>query len=127
LDLLRGHIKAIKLLHLELLFLGALMKVLYQEITLVPLGAMVSFLVVELTLSRTMDLLIHMAEQTLMVRILPLVVLLLPTPTGAIWKNPPIREPKGLLHLHTVILDVTLPACRLQVYRHIFPVLLFIR
>jgi len=103
------------------------MKVLYQEITLVPLGAMVSFLVVELTLSKTMDLLIHMAEQTLMVRILPLVVLLLPTPTGAIWKNPPIREPKGLLHLHTVILDVTLPACRLQVYRHIFPVLLFIR
>ena len=68
------------------------MKVLNQEIKLVTLGAMVSFLVAELSLSRTMDLLIHMAEQTLMVRILPLVVLLLPTPTGAKWKNPPMRE-----------------------------------
>lgn len=42
------------------------------------------------------------------------------------WSNmedPTMREPKGLLHLHTVIVDVTLPACRLQVYRHICPVL----
>ncbi|XP_011001165.1 PREDICTED: uncharacterized protein LOC105108530 [Populus euphratica] len=70
LDLLWWHIKAIKVLpYLELLFLVELEQVLYQEITVVALGALVLFLVVELTLAKTMDLLIHMAEQTLLVRI----------------------------------------------------------
>jgi len=103
-------------------FLIELVQVLYQEITVVALGALVPFLVVELTLAKTMDLLVHMAEQTLLVRIVLLVLLLLPNPTGAIWQNPSQGELQGHLPLHAIMLEVSPPACRLQyIFSQSFP------
>jgi hypothetical protein len=103
-------------------FLIELVQVLYQEITVVALGALVPFLVVELTLAKTMDLLVHIAEQTLLVRIVLLVLLLLPNPTGAIWQNPSQGELQGHLPLHAIMLEVSPPACRLQyIFSQSFP------